>query len=115
MISQAIDLIIFACGIYLLSTVIKIKTTGEINQVLLGKNLDIKRCKDVEGYKKFLYPKAMILSVATIVYGGLGLINTYLFDVTYVYYAWILVMIAVLIWYFKQSKKGVQKFWGLKF
>ena len=115
MISQAIDLIIFVCGIYLLSTVIKIKTTGEINQILLGKNLDINRCKDVEGYKKFLYPKALILSIATIVYGGLGLINTYLFDVTYLYYASIIVMVGVLIWYFKQTKKGVQEFWGLKF
>lgn len=115
MISQAIDLIIFISGIYLLYTVVKIKTVGEINQVLLGKHLDLKRCKDVEGYKKFLFPRALVLSIATIVYGGLGLINTYLFDVTYVYYAWIIVMVGVLIWYFKQSKKGVQKFWGLKY
>lgn len=115
MISQAIDLIIFACGVYLLYCVVKIKTVGEISPVLLGKNLDIRRCKDVEGYKKFLFSRALVLSIATIIYGGLGLINTYLMDVSIAYYIWVAVMVVVLIWYFKQSKKGVQKYWGLKY
>lgn len=64
------SLIIMLAGVYILLAARKLKINGEINTGLMRSPNNInKRIKDMEGYKNFMYPKVLILSVITIVLG----------------------------------------------
>lgn len=109
-----LDIIIIACSLYLLNAASRIKTTGEISQMLLGKGMDTRRCKDLEGYKKFIFPRILTLGIATLIYGLLGLFKAYSEIIMIAYFVWLFVMLFVIFWYLHQAKKGVRKYWGIQ-
>ncbi|MCI8852919.1 MAG: hypothetical protein HFI31_11470 [Lachnospiraceae bacterium] len=110
--SSVIDLIIFFSGLYILYSVISMKTSGEINSVLLSKEMDIKKCKDLEGYKRFLFPRSLVMGIMTVVFGAAGLVNVYVVRLGSVYTALVVVLMVVLIWYFVDYRRGIKRFWG---
>lgn len=111
--SSIMDVLILVCGVYLLSATVKMKSTGEIKKsVLINPNLDLNKCKDLEGYKKFLYPRSMALGIATVLLGALGIINSSIMNLGLIYAIALLAIIVVLIWYFIEYRRGVKKFWG---
>lgn len=107
------DVIFAGAGVYAFYAYVLLKTKNEFTtSILLGKDIDIRKCKDVEGYKRFVLPKILIFGVSAFLYGGLGLVNTYIFPIPGALYAAAMVLFfVVLIWYGFQTKKGVQMFW----
>ena len=89
------------------------KKKGEIKQeVLMGKDIDLKKCKDLEGYKAFIGPKMLVFGVGAVVYGGMGLVNSYVTPLpSMLYNVMMFVFLLVLIWFALMARKGTEKFW----
>lgn len=107
------DIIFVGAGVYMLYGWYLMKTTGEIKTaLLLNKNIELRKCKDLEGYKHFVAPKMVIFAAAAILYGGFGLVNAYVYPMpTVVYFLVMILFFAVLVWYAVQTRKGVQLYW----
>ncbi|MCI8334786.1 MAG: hypothetical protein HFH25_09430 [Lachnospiraceae bacterium] len=107
------DIIFAGAGAYMLYAWILMKKTGEIKtSLLLSKEVDIRKCKDLEGYKNFMAPKMLVFGITALVYGGYGLVNSYVFSMPMpVYWAVMAGFFAVLVWFSVQSRKSVEMFW----
>ena len=107
------DLLFAGAGLYALYAYYLLKTKGEITtSILMSKDVDIRKCKDIEGYKVFVAPKILIFGAAALLYGILGLVNSYVSPVPGVLYTAAMVLFfVILIWFAFQTKKGVQMFW----
>ena len=107
------DIIFAGAGAYMLYAWILMKKTGEIKtSLLLSKEVDIRKCKDLEGYKNFMAPKMLVFGITALVYGAYGLVNSYVFSMPMpVYWAVMAGFFAVLVWFSVQSRKSVEMFW----
>ncbi len=107
------DIIFAGAGAYMLYAWILMKKTGEIKtSLLLSKEVDIRKCKDLEGYKNFMAPKMLVFGITALVYGGYGLVNSYVFSMPMpVYWAVMAGFFAVLVWFSVQSRKSLEMFW----
>lgn len=108
-----LDIIFIGAGFYVLYAMFVMNKTGEIKtSVLLSKDTDIRKCKDIEGYKKYVSPKMIAFGIGSILYGAAGLVNTYVYTLpTLIYMAVMIVFFAVLIWYALATRKAAQIFW----
>lgn len=111
--SAFMDIAIILCGAYVVYAAVLLKTTGELKEsVLLSKNLDIKKCKDLEGYKKFLFPRSLIMGIFTVLFGLAGVINTNVMKLGNVYIGLLIFLFLLLVWYFIEYRRGTRRFWG---
>ncbi len=111
--SSAMDGIIIICGLYILYAAITMRAGGEIQSVLMSKNLDVKKCKDLEGYKRYLFPRALVMGVVTVLFGAAGMVNAYVMELGMIYSGLLVLVLAVLVWYFVDYRRGIQRFWGV--
>lgn len=89
-----------ACGVYILYALFKLKKTGEITgSILLPKDVDPKKCKDKEAYIKAVTPKMAALGIVTLIYGLADLCNTYVRPIGNFFWAVLIAVFAVLIWF----------------
>lgn len=107
------DLIFAGAGIYVLYAYVLLKTKGEITtSILMSKDVNIRKCKDIEGYKRFVMPKILVFGIITVFHGVLGLVNSYVVPVPEaVYGVSMAVFFIILIWYATQTKKAIRLFW----
>lgn len=108
------DFIILGCGVYILYAYYLLMAKNEIKQgVLISQKTDPKRCKDFEGYRKFISIKVLIFGIVSIISGGLGLYQDYVAPVnTYFYIGFFVVFFAVMIWFVMAVKKAEKMFWS---
>lgn len=106
------DLIIVAGGLYMLYGYFLLVFKNEIKQgLIISKNRDVSRCKDLEGYKRYLAPKLLAFSVGAILCGGLGLYQTYVGPLpAAVYWVFYGLFLAVLIWFAYSARAAEKKF-----
>jgi hypothetical protein len=107
------DIIFVGAGAYLLYSWFLMKTKGEIKTAfLMNKDVDLRKCKDLEGYKSFIAPKILIFGIVTLLYGVSGLINSYALELsTTVYMICMAVFAVALVWFALQTRKGLRLFW----
>ena len=110
---SVLDVIFVGAGIYVLYAWVMMKTKGEIiTSILMSKDVELRKCKDLEGYKAYIAPRMLVFGIGAILYGAAGLVNTYVTPLPgAVYGAVMALFLAVLIWYAIATRKGVQKFW----
>lgn len=110
---SVLDVIFVGAGIYVLYAWVMMKTKGEIiTSILMSKDVELRKCKDLEGYKAYIAPRMLVFGIAAILYGAAGLVNTYVTPLPGAVYGAVMVLfLAVLIWYALATRKGVQKFW----
>lgn len=108
-----IDGLIAAGGLYIIYLSSTMMKTGVLKQNgLMSKNVDVKKCKDVAGYIKFIGMKQLAFGILALVMGLIGLVHDYTGIVgTYVYLACIFIVVAYIIYYSVQTKKANQLFW----
>ena len=108
-----IDAIAVGAGVYVFYAWFVMKTSGEIKKaVLMRDDINLKKCKDLEGYKNYVAPKMLVMAIACVLYGGAGLVNTYVMALpTAVYLGVMAVFFVVLVWYAMQTKKALEIFW----
>lgn len=87
------------------------KKKGEIKQeVLMSKDIELKKCKDLEGYKAYIAPKMVVFGVSAVIYGGMGLVNSYVTPLpSMLYNVMMFVFLLVLIWVRADGAKGNRK------
>ena len=107
------DLIVLGCGVYILYAYYLLVVKNEIKQgVLVPQKTDTKKCKDFEGYKKFMAPKVLIFGISACASGGLGLFQDYVAPVNaYLYLGLFVVFFAVMVWFLMSTKKAEKLFW----
>ncbi len=108
-----LDIIFVGAGFYMLYSWILLKKKGEIKQeVLMSKDVDLKKCKDLEGYKAYIAPKMLIFSVTAILYGGSGLVNSYVTTLPGILYSVLMIaFMVILVWFAVVTRKATEKFW----
>jgi len=108
-----VDIIFVGSGLYMLYACFLMKTTGEVKaSFLMSKDVELRKCKDLEGYKTFIFPKLLIFGIMTFLYGLMGLVNTYVTPVPMAVNMVVMaVFMVILIWFAVQSKKGIRLFW----
>jgi uncharacterized membrane protein YphA (DoxX/SURF4 family) len=113
--SGMIDLIVFAFGVYILYSGITMKQTGEIKGgMLLPKGIEPRHCKDSAGYITFIYPRMILVGIASLICGAIGLMVDYLQLLpAAVYMVVMLLFLVLLIWYSVTSRKAIDQYWGI--
>lgn len=108
-----LDVIFVGAGAYMLYAWFLLTQKGEIKQeVLMSKDVDLKKCKDLEGYKAYIAPKMIVFGVCAVLYGGMGMVNTYVTPLPgMVYNVVMFLFLLVLIWFALMARKGTEKFW----
>lgn len=104
-----LDLLIMACGVYMVYWAVQMKSTNKIPPMLVGKGFPINRAKDPEGFIRFTFPFTFATGVALLamgLVGALGLFITYPLVETLMR----VVLVAVIIGYGAVLMKAQKKY-----
>lgn len=107
-----IDFFIVGIGLYVLYSAYVWKSTGVMKKgFLISGALDLKACKDMKGYIDFMAVRAGIFGVVIVIYGLLGIVNTYLVKIHEIILAVsMFIFLGCLVWFSVVSTKGAKKF-----
>ena len=75
---MVLDILIVACGIYMIYWAIQMKQTHKIPEMLVGKGFPISRAKDAEGFMKATFPFTFGTGVLLFVAGMLGALELFI-------------------------------------
>lgn len=107
-----IDIIVIACGVYILYVYYVLKFKGEIKEtLLLPKDVLAKKCRDKAAYINEMSPKVLIYGIIVVLCGGCGLLESRLGLLGSFYLAVLAVFAAATVWFAIQAKKSVKKYW----
>ncbi|MDE6985318.1 MAG: hypothetical protein K2O99_12430 [Lachnospiraceae bacterium] len=104
-----LDLIIMACGIYVIYWAVQMGSTNKIPAMLVGRSFPISRAKDPDGFIRFTFPRTLAVGIVLLVsglVGALGLFVTYPLAET----AMRLALVAVMIGYGMVLMKAQRKY-----
>lgn len=105
------DIIIIVSAIYLIYSAYDMKKTGSIEgSILISKDTDLKKAKDIPGYIQYMYAKTMILGVLGIISGALGIYNSYGGNLDMLQYITMVIYFLVIVLYGYFSVKASKKF-----
>ncbi len=107
------DILVVACGVYVLYLYVEMVKGGKIREnMLLPKGLNVKKCKDINAFIRYIGPKQLILGISALLCGAAGLLQDF---TTYVsppvYLCTLFLFFACAIWYTFVMKKAVKMFW----
>ena len=71
------DFIMVGAGLYLLFAWYLLQFKNEIREGVLVQTGMAKKCKDLEGYKRYIGPKLLIFALCAIASGAIGLYSDY--------------------------------------
>lgn len=112
-ISVLISIFVLGCGLYCLYAAYMMKKDGTINKtILLGKDVNVNKCKDKEAYMKAVMPKVIALGIVATLSGAADLINLYVVPIGIVTYIVMAIFIVVLIWYAVATAKAAKKYFS---
>ena len=108
------DMIIIAFGAYVIYQYAVMVKTGKIQQnMLLPKDINVKKCKDPQGFIKYMGMKQLLFGLATLLCGGIGLVQDYTGTANQAAYLLTIgVFVAFTVWYVVAMKKAIKQFWG---
>ena len=109
--SVLISVFVLGCGLYCLYAAYMMKKDGTINQtILLGKDMNVNKCKDKEAYIKSVTPKVIGLGIAATLSGASDLINLYIIPIEAATYVFLVLFVVVLFWYAVGTSKAAKKY-----
>lgn len=72
-----LDLLIMACGVYIVYWAVQMKSTNKIPAMLVGKGFPIDRAKDPEGFIRYTFPFTFLTGVVLFLAGMLGALGIF--------------------------------------
>ncbi len=106
-----VDLFMTGAGIYLLFSWYQLQFRNEIREGVLVQQGMAKKCKDIEGYKKYIGPKLLLFALCAIAAGGMGLYSDYVRPINTIFYLSLtVVFFIVLVLFVRYSKKAIEMF-----
>ena len=108
------DIIILVFGAYIMGQYLLMKKDGELKEnMLLPKEVNVKRCKDVPGFIKYMGPKQLAFGATVLICGVIGIVQDSTgWDNMLVYMISIVICLASIIWYSVSMKKAIKAFWN---
>lgn len=107
-------IIITACGLYCLYGFYVVKVKRELPKgILLPKDTDVKKCRDLEGYCKEAQMPLLLLGIVAVAQGIVDIYNTSVGGIDTVYFALFIISIAVLLWFAVKIRNMNKKYFGL--
>ena len=106
------DIIIIAGSLYMLYGYVMLMFKNEIKRgLIISSQTDPKKCKDLEGYKKYTGPRLLVFGICGILGGAAGLARDYIpsFPAP-LYWAAYVLFAAVIVWFAISVKKAEDKF-----
>lgn len=71
-----LDVFIAFCGGYLAYSAIDMKKTGNLKQgVMVRKDADLSKAKDIPGFIGYMYMKTIVVGICTLICGIVGVVN----------------------------------------
>ena len=70
-----LDIIIAAYGAYLIYGAWNLRNKGEIGGAIWSKDLPMRKCKDKEGFSKYMFPRLLISGILVLINGILGILD----------------------------------------
>lgn len=70
--NMILNILIMACGVYMLYWAVQMKNTKKIPEMLVGKEFPIERAKDPEGFIKATFPFTFATGAALLAAGAVG-------------------------------------------
>ena len=105
------DFIMVGAGLYLLFAWYLLQFKNEIREGVLVQQGMGKKCKDPEGYKKYIGPKLLIFALCAIGSGALGLYSDYVRPINSILYLCLTgVFFVVLVLFVRYIKKAQDMF-----
>lgn len=102
------------CGIYCLYGYYMLKFKKEINKsILLPKDVDVKKCKDLEGYCREAQYPILILGVVTVLYGASDIYNGYVGGADTFFFVMLVLLFAALVLFVVLIRKCNKKYFGV--
>lgn len=107
------DIIVLGCGLYVLYAYYLLMAKNEIKSgVLISQKVNPKKCRDFEGYRKFIGPKVLALGLSAVISGGIGLYQDYVGPVSrYLYMGFFVLFFAIMIWFVVSIRRAEKLFW----
>ena len=106
------DVLILASGAYILYAWYLLAFKNEAKEgVIIPKDVNIKKCRDFEAFKRYLAPRTLVFGLAAVASGGIGLYQDYVRPIPSVIY-WVLyrVFFAAVVWYILAAKKAMKEY-----
>ncbi len=106
------DIIIVAGCIYMLYGYFLLMFKNEIKKgLILSSQSDPSKCKDLEGYKKYVGPRLLIFSICGIVSGCIGIARDNMANFpAAVYWVAYLLFAAAIVWFTISIRKAEKKY-----
>lgn len=102
-----IDLIVIACGFYgFYSWYMLVYKHEIIKTFLVGTNTNPEGCTDIEAFAGFMGTKLLLLSAATVIFGGICAYNSYGPGIGNFIWPCIILFLAIIVWYCVQLRKA---------
>ena len=71
-----LDVFIAFCGGYLVYSAMDMKKTGSLKQgVMVRKDADLSKAKDIPGFIAYMYMKTIVVGICTLICGIVGIVN----------------------------------------
>ena len=107
------DILIVGSGIYLLYCWYLLVFRDTVNEGILIPPNSMKKCRDMEGYKKFMGIRLMIFALSAVLSGAVGLYSDYVRPLSSMQYLLVTgIFFAVLIWFTTQIKRGEREYFS---
>ena len=106
------DVLILASGAYILYAWYLLAFKNEAKEgVIIPKDVNIKKCRDFEAFKRYLAPRTLIFGLAAVASGGIGLYQDYVRPIpSVIYWVLYLVFFAAVVWYILAAKKAMKEY-----
>ena len=107
-----LDIIVVLAGAYVLFSWYLLVTKKEIRQgVMIPKDVDPKKCKNIDGFVRYMSPRTLVLGIMACISGGIGIYqDTVRLLNPIIYWTFFASFLAVLIWFGYGSKKALNLF-----
>ena len=103
------DFIMVGAGCYLLFAWYLLQFKNEIREGVLVQPGMAKKCKDLEGYKRYIAPKLLIFAFCAVASGALGLYSDYVRPVNSILYLSLtgvfFLVLVLFVWFTKKAQE----------
>ena len=108
-----VDILIVGSGIYLLYCWYLLVFRDTVKEGILIPPNSMKKCRDMEGYKKFMGIRLMIFALSAVLSGAVGLYSDYVKPMHSMQYLMITgIFFMILIWFTTQIKRGEREYFS---
>ena len=104
------DVVMTGIGIYMMVAGWQMKKENTISRILLAEE-ELIKCKDTERFIAYIYWREMIMGMALILYGAIGLADKFIFEMGEIgNYVSMIMLLIVFFWFYSGLRTARMRF-----